>query len=66
VAVADDGKIGPVTLAAVDTLGAVCLIAAVCTARQAFLEQLPTFARFGRGWSARVAEVRAKATEMAA
>ena len=64
--VLDDGKIGPITLAAVNAKGAECLIGAVCSARQAFLEQLPTFARFGRGWTTRVAEVRAKAEEMAA
>ncbi len=64
--VVDDGRIGPATLAAVKAKPAAALIAAVCDARQAFLEQLPTFARFGRGWTARVAEVRAKATEMTA
>lgn len=63
--VLDDGQIGPMTLAAVKTMGASCLIAAVCTARQAFLEQLGTFARFGRGWTARVKDVRAKAEAMA-
>jgi len=64
--VADDGKIGPMTLAAVKAEPAPELIAAVCNARLAFLQQLPTFVRFGRGWTARVAEVRAKATEMVA
>lgn len=63
--VADDGQIGAITLAAVKATGAKCLIAAVCTARQAFLEQLSTFGRFGKGWTQRVKDARAKADAMA-
>ena len=64
--VADDGQIGPMTLAAVNAKPADEMINAVCDARLAFLEQLGTFGHFGRGWTARVSEVRAKAKEMAA
>lgn len=66
VGVLDDGKIGPMTLAAVKAQPADCLINAICTARMVFLEQLSTFGRFGRGWTRRVADVEAAAKEMAA
>lgn len=66
VGVADDGRIGPMTLAAVNAKPACETIAAVSAARLDFLGQLPTFARFGRGWTARVADVCLKAAEMAA
>lgn len=65
VGVLDDGKIGPATLAAVVGKPLDRLINAVCTMRQAFLEQLPTFHRFGRGWTVRVAEVETRAKAMA-
>ena len=64
--VADDGQIGPMTLAAVNAKPADELIDAVCDARLAFLEQLGTFGHFGRGWTTRVNEVRAMAKGMAA
>jgi lysozyme family protein len=66
VGVADDGKIGPMTLAAVKAKPACETIAAISAARLNFLGQLPTFARFGRGWTARVADVGLHAAEMAA
>lgn len=66
VGVADDGKIGPMTLAAVKAKPACETIAAVSAARLAFLGQLPTFSRFGRGWTARCGEVGLKAAEMTA
>lgn len=66
VGVADDGQIGPVTLAAVKAKPACEIIAAISAARLDFLGQLPTFARFGRGWTTRVGDVGVKAAEMAA
>jgi len=66
VGVSDDGMIGPATLAAVNAKPAQTLIDAISDARLAFLEQLPTFARFGRGWSQRVNDVRATCGEMCA
>jgi lysozyme family protein len=41
------------------------LINGYCDARQAFLAGLPTFATFGKGWTARVERLRAEAVEMA-
>lgn len=64
--VADDGQIGAMTIAAVNAKPAVWLVNAVCDARLAFLRQLKTFDHFGKGWTARVNEVRAKAKEMVA
>jgi lysozyme family protein len=60
-----DGMIGPVTLAAVRAADPDRLVDALCSERQRFLEGLPTFARFGRGWTRRVAEVEANAKAMA-
>ena len=64
--VAADGKIGPQTLDAVEAVPTPALIQAICNMRLAFLKRLPTFARFGKGWSKRVQDVRVKAKEMAA
>ena len=58
VGVADDGKIGPGTIQAINSKDPKELVEAFCDKRQAFLEALPTFATFGKGWSRRVAEVR--------
>lgn len=69
--VAADGQIGAVTLSAIKALDrdAICgragLIDQVCDARLAFLKRLPIFDTFGKGWSARVSDVRAKAKAMA-
>lgn len=66
VGVEDDGKIGPVTLATVNRKPACETVAALCAARLDFISHISTFARFGRGWSARVGEVGLKAAEMMA
>lgn len=66
VSVADDGHIGPQTLAAVATLSPTELIEAICAARLDFLKHLSTFDTFGRGWERRVVEVEGKAEAMAA
>lgn len=66
VGVADDGKIGPMTLAAVKAKPACEVISAITAARLAFLGQLPSFDRFGRGWTTRCGDVGAKAAEMVA
>lgn len=62
--VADDGKIGPVTLDAAEHVPATDLIEGVCNLRLAFMKKQPTFHRFGKGWSRRVAEVRERARGM--
>lgn len=41
------------------------LISVYCSKRLEFLESLPTFATFGKGWSRRVAEVKEKALLLA-
>jgi lysozyme family protein len=66
VGVAQDGRIGPATLAAVKARPAGIIIDTLCDARLAFLKRLPTWATFGRGWSDRVRSVRVQALLMSA
>ena len=66
VGVKADGAIGPMTLTAVGKKNPKELIAAYNAKRQAFLESLPTFATFGKGWSTRVAGVKNEAIAMTA
>jgi len=56
--VKQDGAIGPITLDAVRTAGAVNLIDEICDIRQSFYESLSTFDTFGRGWTRRNDETR--------
>lgn len=55
--VADDGVIGPVTLAAVRAGDADRIRARMLGERLRFLANLSTWGSFGRGWSRRVADV---------
>lgn len=64
VGIAQDGKIGPVTIAAIKAANVHALIVELCARRQAFLEGLPTFDHFGDGWSRRVRDVLFTAGEM--
>ena len=64
--IADDGRLGPVTLAALQGRDVPALIGALCDGRLAFLRALSTWPRFGRGWGRRVDEVRAAALAMVA
>lgn len=60
--VAQDGIIGPATLAALASApGAVEVITDLCDARMRFLRSLSTWPTFGGGWTRRVAEVEAAA-----
>lgn len=59
-----DGKIGPVTIAAASKAGGSYVVTELCNRRQKFLNGLSTFWRFGRGWTRRVNEVRARALKM--
>lgn len=61
VGVPDDGKIGPRTLEAVSQHDRKVLVNRLCDKRMAFLRGLGTFPVFGKGWTTRVANVRAKA-----
>ena len=64
VGVAVDGRIGPKTLAAVGQRPVATVVTALCASRLGFLGRLSTAAVFGRGWSRRVAAVRAAALAM--
>lgn len=66
VGVADDGKIGPLTLAAVRKVSPDVLIARLCADRLAFLMRLSTWKTFGKGWRSRVQGVEKEALKMAA
>ncbi|TIU93770.1 MAG: hypothetical protein E5W04_33760 [Mesorhizobium sp.] len=59
--IAQDGRIGPATLAAARAKPAGVVIDMLCDARLAFLQRLPIWPTFGKGWSARVASVRSEA-----
>lgn len=63
--VAEDGKIGPVTIKAASAYPPAKLIDAVLDLRLAFLKQLSDFAYFGKGWMKRIDDVRARAKAMA-
>jgi len=59
-----DGEVGPETLGALETANSREVATAVCDARLAFLQSLPTYGTFGRGWSSRVSEVEQTAFSM--
>lgn len=63
--VSADGKIGPATLAAAQKAHAEAVIDRACNARLAWLRTLPTWNRYGKGWTTRVESVREAATAMA-
>lgn len=60
-----DGQVGPLTLEALKTRiarsGSAGLINSYCDRRLGFLKGLSTFVVFGKGWSSRVAAIRASA-----
>ncbi|MDX8438343.1 glycoside hydrolase family 108 protein [Mesorhizobium australafricanum] len=62
--VSQDGRIGPATLAAVHAKPPAVIIDTLCDARLKFLERLPTWPSFGRGWQSRVTAVRVQALLM--
>lgn len=59
-----DGVIGPKTLAAAKAADPAAMIERIMDLRLAFLKNLATWKHFGKGWSSRVASVRAEALEM--
>ena len=65
VGVTADGAIGSGTLAAVAAFDVQELIKAYNDKRLGFLQSLPTFGTFGKGWTIRVASVQAAASELA-
>jgi lysozyme family protein len=65
VGVADDGALGPKTLAAVNAADPHELIEKFTEIRESFLKGLPTFVTFGKGWLVRTAAVEKQATGLA-
>lgn len=65
VGVDPDGKIGPLTLAAVAKDDPTYLITKLCAMRLGFLKRLSTWPRFGKGWTNRVNAVEQAAMKMA-
>ena len=59
-----DGVIGPATLAAAKAANASALIDEICDRRLAFMRELKGWPTFKRGWTRRVADVRAAAKDM--
>lgn len=60
-----DGILGPQTMAAVESAYKHNLISDYCDARLQFLQALPTWDTFGKGWGARVSRVEKIAFSMA-
>jgi lysozyme family protein len=65
VGVPADGAIGNNTLTAISQINPITLINEFSDKRQSFLESLPTFGTFGKGWTKRVQDVRNKSLDMA-
>jgi lysozyme family protein len=65
VSVSQDGQVGPMTIQAINTIGAREVVTALCAARLKFLQLLPTFPRFGNGWTQRITDVAVLGREMA-
>lgn len=57
VGVSADGAIGPATMDAVEKANHRDLATEICDLRLKFLQGLPTFPTFGKGWTRRVEEV---------
>ncbi|MCI5078689.1 MAG: glycoside hydrolase family 108 protein [Oricola sp.] len=58
VGVTQDGRIGPITLAALAKDDPQDVVSKLCDARLAWLKRLETWPTFGRGWERRVSEVK--------
>lgn len=62
---AQDGAIGPATLAVVRDTDPVRLVRSISAIRMGFLRGLRTWGRYGKGWSRRVADIEARGVAMA-
>jgi len=60
-----DGLIGPQSLEAINACPAEEVVDALCDMRLDFLQRLPTWNTFGKGWGRRVEEVKAIGLRMA-
>jgi len=56
VGVPDDGKIGPVTIQALNSINVNKFVAKYNATRLHFMTSLPGWANFGRGWARRIAD----------
>lgn len=65
VGVVDDGKLGPISMGAINKVDPTYVINQMSSRREAFVRQIGTFKRFGKGWLRRIAEVRARSLKMA-
>lgn len=65
VGVAQDGKIGTITLDAIAARDPAAIVVAHCDARLTFLRGLSIWSTFGKGWARRVADIRSEALKMA-
>lgn len=61
----EDGMIGQQTLASVQSMPSRKVVVDLCDNRLAWLKRLSHWGTFGKGWSRRVAEVRAKGVRLA-
>lgn len=61
-----DGALGPKTMAAVQAADPKKLVEDYALRRLSFLQDLPTWGTFGKGWARRVAEVQNTASTMSA
>jgi lysozyme family protein len=60
-----DGVIGPRSMEAIKKCDAEDTVDEICNMRMDFLKNLNTFETFGKGWTSRVNDVKAKAISMA-
>lgn len=63
--VPDDGVIGPKSMEAILACDPVQTVDAICDMRLDFLQKLPTWGTFGKGWGRRVEEVKSIGLQMA-
>lgn len=60
-----DGQVGQATISACEAANPRDVATGICEKRLAFLQSLPTYGTFGRGWANRVAAVEKAAFDMA-
>lgn len=65
VGVADDGKIGPLTVKAAAKMDPALIVQRLCADRLSFLMRLSTWKTFGTGWRSRVQGVEREALKLA-
>jgi lysozyme family protein len=63
--VPDDGVIGPKSMEAILACDPIETVDAICDMRLDFLQRLPTWGTFGKGWGRRVEEVKSIGLQMA-